>query len=88
MIIHSSNENISSPRRYWYVSILPDNSVHILAASLLISYCIFSFLILSSIAMISFYILSRKFCLKRKDLSNAKVVSINIILSNKNRINV
>ena len=40
------------------------------------SYCSFSLLILPSIVMISFYILSKKFFPKRKGLSDARVVSI------------
>ena len=67
--------NISSPVRYSYLSILPDENVHIFAASLLILHCSFSSLILSSIAMITFYILSKRFFLKRKRLFNARVVS-------------
>ena len=46
------------------------------AASLLISSCNFSHLILSSIVMISFYILSTRFFLKRKELSGVRVVSV------------
>ena len=48
----------------------------IFAAFLLISYCRFSSLILSSIVMINFYILSERFFLKREGLSDARVVSI------------
>ena len=40
------------------------------------SYCSFSFLILSLTAMISFYIISKLFYLKHKGLSDAGVVSI------------
>ena len=68
--------NISSPVRYLYLSTLPDDNADIFAASLLISYCSFSSLILSSIVIISFYILSERFFLKRKGLSDAKVASI------------
>ena len=46
------------------------------ADPLLISYCNFSSLILSSVVMIRFYILFERFSLKRKRLSDAKVVSI------------
>ena len=46
------------------------------AASLLISYCSISSLILQSITMISFYIYSKKIFLKRKGLSDAMVASI------------
>ena len=48
----------------------------IIAASLLISYCSFSTLILSSIVIISFYILSKRFFLKREELTDVRVVSI------------
>ena len=40
------------------------------------SYCIFSSLTLSSIVMISFYILSKRFFLKREGLSDARVLSV------------
>ena len=53
------------------------------AASLLTSYCRFSSLIIASIVMIAFYILSQIFFLKREGLSDARVVSIlkkNIVL--------
>ena len=46
----------------------------VFAASLLISYCSFSSLMLS-IATISFYIISKKFFLKRKGLFDARVAS-------------
>ena len=59
-----------------YLSILPDDKAVIFAASLLISYCIFSSLILSSIVMIKFYIASERWHLKRKRSSDGKVVSL------------
>ena len=46
------------------------------AASLLILYCSFLSLILLSIVTISFYILSKRFFLKREEISDARVVSI------------
>ena len=52
IILLSSEGNISSPVRYSYLLILPDDRADIFAAPLLISYCIFSSLILSSIVMI------------------------------------
>ena len=58
------------------MSTLTDNKYDIFAASLLISYCSFSSLILSSIVMIGLYILSKRFFLKRTGVSDAKVVSI------------
>ena len=45
-------------------------------SSLLITYSNFSSLILASIVMISFCILSERFFLKRKGLSDARVISI------------
>ena len=70
------DDNISSPVRYSYLSVLPYDNADIFAASLLISYCSFSSLILSSIVMINFYILSKRFFLKHEELSDARVVSI------------
>ena len=52
--------NLVSTVRYTYLSILPDDYADIFAASLLISYCGFSSLILSSIVITCFYILSKK----------------------------
>ena len=49
---------------------------YIFAASLLISYCSFSSLILSSVVMISFYILSKILSLKCKGLADAEVASV------------
>ena len=46
------------------------------AASLLILYCGFLSLILLSIVMISSYILSKRFFLKREEISDARVVSV------------
>ena len=39
--------NVSSPARYSYLSILPDDKANVFAASLLIPYCNFLSLILS-----------------------------------------
>ena len=58
------------------LSILLDDNAHIFALSLLISCCSFLFLILQSNPMISFYILSVRFFLKRKGLSDARAVLI------------
>ena len=55
---------------------IPDDYADSLSASLLISYCSFSSLILPKIDMISFYILSKRFFLKRKGLPDVKVVSV------------
>ena len=68
--------SISSPVRYSYISIFPDNKADIFAASLLISYCNYLSLILSSIVMVSFYFLSKRFFMKYKGLSDARVASI------------
>ena len=62
--------------RYSFLSILPDDNADILAASLLISNCSFSSLILSSIVMVSVHIPSERLFLKDKGLSDAKEVSI------------
>ena len=67
--------SISSPIRYSCLSILPNDNADIFAASLFIIYCSFASLIFSSI-MISFYILPKRFFLKRKGLSDARVVSV------------
>ena len=53
-----------------------DDKADIFAASLVISYCNFSSQILSSIVMISFYIVSKRFTLKREGLSDVRVTSI------------
>ena len=68
--------NISSPVRYSHLLIFPDDNADIFAASLLLSYCSFSSLILSSVAMIRFYVLFGRYFLKRKELSDARVASI------------
>ena len=68
--------NISSLVRYSYLSIFPDDNADIFAAFLLRSCCNFSSLILSLIVMINFYILSKRFFLKCKELPDARVVSI------------
>ena len=58
-----SKGSISSTVKNSYLSMLPDDTA-IFAASLLKSPCNFSSLIWSSIAIISFYILSKRFLLK------------------------
>ena len=68
--------SIPLPERYSNLLILPDNKADIFYASLIISYCSFSFLFLSSVVMISFYILSKRFFLKREVLSDARAASI------------
>ena len=75
-IILWSDGRISSPARYLYLLIFPDDNGNIFAASLLILYCSFPSLILSSTVLISFYILSKTFFLKRERLSDGRVVSI------------
>ena len=75
VILLFSDRNISSPVRYSFLSTLPDNNTDISAASLLISHCSFSSLILSSIVIISLKIASKTFCLKREEVSDARVVS-------------
>ena len=61
-----SDGNISSSARNWYLSTLPDDNALIFAVSLSISHYNFSSLILSSIFMINFYILSKRFFLNRE----------------------
>ena len=56
--------------------IFSDDNADIFSASLLISYCSFSSLILPSIVIINFYIVSKRLFLKREILSNAGVLSI------------
>ena len=73
IILLWSDGNIYLPVRYSYLSILPDENAEICAASLLILYCSFSSLILSSVVMINFYILSTRFFLKRKEFSDVRV---------------
>ena len=69
--------NISSPVRYSYLSIFPEDNADIFAASLLILYYNFSSLMLSSIIVFSsFYILSERFSLKREASSDATVALI------------
>ena len=76
VILLWSDGSTSSPVRYSYLLILLDDNADIFAASLLISYYSFSSLILSSIVMIRFYILSKRFFPKREELSDARVVPI------------
>ena len=59
--------DISSPVRCLYLLILADDNVDIFATSWLMSCCSFSFVTLSSIAILSFYILSKRLRLKDKD---------------------
>ena len=68
--------NIPSPVRYSHLSIFPDDSADNFDASLPMLYCNFSSIILSSVVMISFYILSTRFFLQPKGLSDARVASI------------
>ena len=56
--------------------IFSDDNADIFSASLLISYCSFSSLILPSIVIINFYIVSKRLFLKREILSNAGVLLI------------
>ena len=71
-----ADDNIFLSARYSYLSNFFDGNAYIFAFSLLMWNCSFSFLILSLIVMISFYILSKRLFLKRKELSDARVVSI------------
>ena len=76
IILFWSDGNISSPVRYSYLPILPADNADVFTASLLISYCNFSPLILSSNVMVSFYIVSTRFFLKHKRLYDERVVLI------------
>ena len=76
IILLWSDGNISSPVRNSYLLILPDDNADICSDSFLKLYCGFSSLILLSTVMISFYMLSKRFFLKREDLSDARVASI------------
>ena len=69
-------DNTCAPVRYSYLSIFPDNIANVFAASFLLWYYSFSSLILSSIVMISFDIFPRRLRMKRKGLSEARVVSL------------
>ena len=71
-----SGGSISSPARNSYLSIFPYNKANIFAASLLVSYCSFLFLMLLLIVMVIFYILSERFFLKRKRLCDVRVALI------------
>ena len=62
--------NNSSPVRHSYLSIFASNNPDIFAASPLRLYCSVTSLILLSFVLISFYILSKRFFLKRKDLTD------------------
>ena len=75
IILLWSDGNVSSTVRNSYLSILPHDYADIIAASLLRLYYTFSSVILSSIVMISFYILFIRFFLKREELSDGRVVS-------------
>ena len=71
-----SEGSTPSPVRYLYLSTFPEDSTDIFASSLLIPYYSFSSLIWSSIVMIKFYILSKRFFLKREVLPDVRVASI------------
>ena len=76
IILLSSDGNISSLARNSYLSILLDDYADIFPASLLISHCSLSSLILSSVVIIRFYIVSKRFSLKHEELPRATVVLI------------
>ena len=68
--LHSKNP------KYTICEIDYRRNVDICAASLLILYFTFPSLILSSIVMISFYILPKRFILKYEEISDARVEPI------------
>ena len=76
VILLWSDGNISSPVIYSYLSILPGDNADIFTASLLISDYSFRSLTLASIAIINFYIVSKRFFLKREELSDGRVLLI------------
>ena len=76
IILLWSEGNISLPVRYSYLSILLDDYVYIFYASRLMLHCNFSCLILSSVVIINFYIISKRFFLRREELSDKRLVSI------------
>ena len=73
IILLWSEGNISLPVRNSYLSSLPNDNINIFAASLLILYCSISWLIVSSTAVISFYIPSKRLFLKSEELFDVKV---------------
>ena len=76
IILTWSDGSISLPLRNSYLSILLDDNTDFFTAYLLIWYCSFSSLILSLIPVIIFYILSKRFFLKREELCDARLVSV------------
>ena len=75
IIVLWSYGNISLLVKNSYLSIFLVDYADIFVASLLILCSTFSSLILSSIVIISFYILSKKLFMKREELSDTRVVS-------------
>ena len=76
IILYCCGSNFSSPVRYSYLSILPDENRVIFAADLLISYCNFSSLVLSSVVVTILYTSSSRFFQKCNGLSDGWVASI------------
>ena len=76
IILYCCGSNFSSPVRYSYLSILPDENRVIFAADLLISYCNFSSLVLSSVVVTILYTSSSRFFQKCNGLSDGRVASI------------
>ena len=70
------DSNIYSPVRYSHLSLLREDNADIFAAFVLISHWSLSSLILSSIVVISFYFLPKRFFRKCERLFNVRVVSI------------
>ena len=67
-----NKDNIFSPVKFSYLSIFHDENDDIFVASLLILHCSILILIISSIFMVTFCILSKILHLKRKRLSDAR----------------
>ena len=70
LLLKGNNSFINKAIRHSYLSIFASNNPDIFAASPLRLYCSVTSLILLSFVLISFYILSKRFFLKRKDLSD------------------
>ena len=69
-------ERDSSRIRYSYFSILPQDNEHVFAATLLMSYCNLSSLILSLIVMVTLYSPYNRFLQKIKALSDGRALSV------------
>ena len=69
-------ERISSPVRYSYLSILPDDNTDIFTVAMSVLYYNIISLILLSMVMITLYTSSNRFFQKHNELSDRRVVSM------------